>query len=205
MPVTSFGQRKKRRLNKMSKNIQRNIRDVEYEIVNQILLSEICFDVCKSISIIPGRGSDFLPFYHNLNFSKGIIALHSLLLSNSSDELSIKNYLKQHRFDFPSVNIDEFEAEIASVSESFKNILPLSLRHKVAAHVDQGFKHSDFTSAYIIPDSVEKYVSLIQNLKKSFFKFCNYAQNDYPFGKILQQTKSIVKMVVDNSDTSYQL
>lgn len=127
------------------------------------------------------------------------------MLSKLPDELSIKNYLKQHRVDFPNVNIDEFEAEIASISKLFKNIFPLPLRHKIAAHVDQGFKHSDFTSAYIIPDSVEKYISLIQNLKKSFFKFCNYAQNDYPFGKILQQTKSIVKMVVDNSDTNYQL
>lgn len=185
--------------------MKRSIKDIEYEIVNQILISEICFDICKSIPTIPGRGSDFLPFYHNLNFSKGIISLHSLLLSKLSDELSIKNYLKQHRVDFPNVNIDEFEAEIASISESFKNIFPLSLRHKIAAHVDQGFKHSDFTSAYIIPDSVGKYISLIQNLKKSFFKFCNYSQNDYPFGKILQQTKSIVKMVVDNSDTNYQL
>lgn len=183
----------------------RNTSSIENEIVNQILISEICFDVCKSIPTIPGRGSDFLPFYHNLNFSKGIISLHSLLLSSSPYELSIKSYLKQYRFDFPSVNIDEFEAEIASISESFKNISPLSLRHKVAAHVDQGFKHTDFTSAYIIPDLVEKYISLVQNLKKSFFKFCNYAQNDYPFGKILQQTKSIVKMVVDNSDTNYQL
>jgi hypothetical protein len=185
--------------------VKRSIKDIEYEIVNQILISEICFDVCKSIPTIPGRGSDFLPFYHNLNFSKGIISLHSLLLSNLTDELSIKNYLKQHRFDFPNVKIDEFEAEIASISESFKNIFPLSLRHKIAAHIDQGFNHTDFTNAYIISDSVEKYISLIQNLKKSFFKFCNYAQNDYPFGRILEQTTDIVKMVVDKSDKNYQL
>jgi len=185
--------------------MHRSIRDIEYEIVNQILISEICFDVCKSIPTIPGRGSDFLPFYHNLNFSKGIISLHSLLLSSSPDELSIKNYLKQHRFDFPSVNIDEFEAEIASISESFKNILPVSLRHKVAAHVDQEFKHSDFTSAYIIPDSVAKYILLIQNLKKSFFKFCNYAQNDYPFGNILEQSKTIIEKIIKDSKSGYSL
>jgi len=188
---------------KLVKKILRNSSSIENEIVNQILISEICFDICKSIPTIPGRGSDFLPFYHNINFSKGIISLHSLLLSNLSDELSIKNYLKQYRFDFPSINIDEFEAEIASISKSFKSILPISLRHKVAAHTDQGFKHTDFTSAYIIPDSVEKYISLIQNLKKSFFEFCNHAQNNYPFGKILQQTKSIVKMVIDNSKKDY--
>lgn len=185
--------------------MHRSIKDIEYEIVNQILISEICFDICKSIPIIPGRGSDFLPFYHNLNFSKGIISLHSLLLSNSSNELSIKNYLKQHKLDFPSVNIDEFEAEIASFSELFKNILPVSLRHKIAAHIDQEFKHTDFTSAYIIPESVERYISLIQNLKKSFFKFCNYAQNDYPHGGILEQSKSVIKKIVEESDTKYQL
>ena len=185
--------------------MERGTRSIEYEIINQILIAEICFDVCKSVPIIPGRGSDFLPFYYNLNFSKGIISLHSLLLSNLPDELSIKNYFKQHRLDFPSVNIDEFETEIASISELFKNILPVSLRHKVFAHIDQGFRHTDFASAYIIPETVEKYISLIQNLKKSFFKFCDYAQNDYPFGKILQQTESIVKIVVDNSNTNYIL
>ncbi|MEK7622108.1 MAG: hypothetical protein AAB415_02925 [Patescibacteria group bacterium] len=185
--------------------MNRSIKDIEYEIVNQILISEICFDVCKSIPIIQGRGSDFLPFYYNLNFSKGIISLHSLLLSNLSDELSIKNYLKQCRFDSPGININEVEAEIASISESFKNILPLSLRHKIAAHIDQKLKHTYFTSAYIIPDSVEKYISLIQNLKKSFFKFCNYAQNNYPHGRILEQSKAVIKKIVGESDFKYQL
>jgi len=183
----------------MSKKIKRNTRDIEYEIVNQILISEICFDVCKSIPTIQGRGSDFLPFYHNLNFSKGIISLHSLLLSNLPDELSIKNYLKQYRLNFPNVEIDDFQAEITSISESFKNIFPFSLRHKIVAHTDQGFKHANFTNAYIIPDSVEEYISLVKNLKKLFFKFCNYAQNDYPFGKILEQTNHIVKIIVNNS------
>lgn len=184
--------------------MERDTRSIEYEIVNQILIAEICFDVCKFVPIIPGRGSDFLPFYYNLNFSKGIISLHSLLLSNLPDELSIKNYLKQHKFDFPSVNIDEFEAEIASISESFKNILPMSLRHKVFAHIDQGFRHTDFTSAYIIPETVEKYISLIQNLKKSFFKFCNHAQNDYPFGNILEQSKLVIAKIVGDSDLPTQ-
>lgn len=178
----------------------RDTRSIEYEIVNQILIAEICFDICKSIPIVRGRGSDFLPFYYNLNFSRGIISLHSLLLSTLTDELSIKNYLKQHKFDYPSVAIDDLELEIASISESFKNILPMSLRHKVFAHIDQGFRHTDFTSAYIVPETVEKYISLIQNLKKSFFKFCNYAQNDYPFGNILEQSKSVVKTIVENTD-----
>lgn len=183
--------------------MKRGIRSIEYEIVNQILISELCFDICKLIPPIPGRGSDFLPFYYNLNFSKGIISLHSLLLSNSSNELSIKNYLKQYKFDSPGINIDEFNSEIASISKSFKNILPVSLRHKVAAHIDQEFVHADFTNAYIIPDSVEKYISLIQTLKESFFKFCNYAQNDYPFEKILEQSEQIMKIIIDNPDKKY--
>ncbi len=179
-------------------SIWRNIHDIEYEIAHQILVSEVCFDICKSIPIIDGRGNDFLPFFYNLNFSKAIISLHSLLISIIPNELSIKNYLEQYRFDFPSVNIDEFEAEIVSISESFKDIFSMSLRHKVFAHIDQEFKHIDFTSAYIIPELVEKYILLIRNLKKSFFKFCNYAQNDYPFGKILEQSKSAVKAIIDN-------
>jgi len=176
--------------------MQRNIRDIEYEIINQILISEICFDICEAIPILPGRGNDFLPFYYNLNFSKGIISLHSLLLSNSPGELSIKNYLKQCKKDFPGENISDIEAKIVSISESFKNILPVLLRNKVCAHIDQEFKHTDFTSAYIIPESIVKYTSVIQELKKAFFKFARYAQNDYPHGGILEQSKSIIEGII---------
>lgn len=186
-------------------SIKRSINDIENEIVHQILTSEICFDVCKSIPIIPGRGSDFLLFYYNLNFSKGSISLHSLLLSNLPNELSIANYLKQYKLDFPNKDINNFEAEITSISQLFKDIFPMQLRHKVFAHIDKKFKHTDFTNAYIIPESIEKYIELVKKLKKSFFSFCNHAQNDYPFGKILEQSKSIVKMVVDNSEKNYQL
>lgn len=91
--------------------MKRNTWDFENEIVNQILISEICLDVCKSIPIISGHGNDFLPFYYNLNFSKGIISLHSLLLSNLPNELSIKNYLKQYKVEFPNKNINDFEKD----------------------------------------------------------------------------------------------
>ena len=185
--------------------MNRDTRSIEYEIVNQILISEICFDICKAIPIIPGRGSDFLPFYYNLNFSKGIISLHSLLLSNSPDELSVKSFLKQHKFDYPSVDITDIEAKIAFISESFKNILPISLRHKIAAHVDQEFKHTDFTSAYIVPESVAKYNSVIQELKEVFFEFINYARDDYPHGRILEQSKAVVEKVVGDSNKKYPL
>jgi len=179
--------------------MRRSTRDIEHEIVNQILLSEVCFDICDSIPTIPGRGSDFLPFYHNLNFSKGIISLHSLLLSKSQKELSLKNYLKQYKKDFPSENIENIKAKIDSLSKSFKNILPISLRHKVCAHVDKEFKHSDFTSAYIIPDSIKQYSLVTRELKKAFFNFSNYVQDDYPHGQILEQSKLIIYKVINNS------
>lgn len=183
--------------------MERDTKSIEYEIVDQILIAEICFDICKSVPIIPGRGSDFLPFYYNLVFSKGIISLHSLLLSSLPDELSIKNYLKRHRLDFPSMDIDDFETEIVFISKLFQNILPISLRHKVFAHIDQGFRHADFTNAYIIPESVEKYISLIQDLKKLFFKFCNHSQGDY-HKKILEQSKSIIEKIVSDSNLSHR-
>jgi len=185
--------------------MQRSLRDIEYEIVNQILISEICFDICKAIPTLPGRGSDFLPFYYNLNFSKGIISLHSLLLSSSPDELSVKNFLKQYKTDYPNENIIDIEAKIVSISESFKKILPVSLRHKICAHIDQEFKHTDFTSAYIMPKSVEKYASIVQELKEEIFAFTNDARDDYPHGVILEQSKKIVAKAIEDSDKRYSL
>ena len=184
---------------------KRNIRDVEHEIVNQILISELCFDICKAIPTLPGRGSDFLPFYYNLSFSKGTISLHSLLLSNSSDELTVKNFLKQYKTDYPNEDIAEVETKITSITDSFKKILPVSLRHKVVAHVDQEFKHTDFTSAYIMPETVEKYASIVSGIKEAIFEFTNHAQNDYPDGRILEQSKSIIDKIVKESDKGYSL
>jgi len=176
--------------------MKRSINEIEYEIVNQILVSEVCFDICKSIPIIAGRGNDFLPFYYNLNFSKAIISLHSLLASTLPNELSIKNYLKQYKEDFPDKKLDDFEAEITSISKLFEETLPISLRHKVCAHIDQGFKHSDFTCAYILPESLGNYISIVQILKKTFLKFCNHSQTDYPFDEIVEQSKSAIKLMV---------
>lgn len=186
--------------------VVRSLSDVEDEIVKQILISEVCFDICKFISEIEeskisGRGSDFIPFYYNLNFSKGVISLHSLLLSNLSKELSIKNYLKKHKSKFPDKKINNFEEKITAISDSLKSIFPMSLRNKICAHIDEEFKHTDFTNAYLTPESVEKYVLLIQKIKKLFFEFCNHQQDDYPFIKILSQSKSIIKMYI--SDAKY--
>lgn len=186
----------------MYKNFKRNIHDFGHEIVIQILISEVCFNICKIIPIIPGCGDDFIPFYFNLNFSKGSISLHSLLLSNLSNEISIKNYLKQYKINFPNKDIKKFEKEIADITKSFNGILPVTLRHKVFAHIDQGFKHEDFMCAYIMPNSIDKYLVLVENLKKSFFNFYGWAPNDCPFQQILKQSESIVKIILDNKQIS---
>lgn len=193
----------------MNNRVERSVSDLENEIVHQILISETCFNICKSISELEksergGRGSDFVPFYYNLNFSKAIISLHSLLASNSPDELTIKNYLKRYKENFPSKQLDNFEAEIIFVSELFKNALPISLRHKVFAHIDSGFKHSDFTCAYTLPESLDKYISVVQNLKNYFFKFCNWSLNN-SHDKILAQSESIIKKTLEDSSPKYQL
>lgn len=112
---------------------QRSLKSIENEIVYQILISEICFDICRSIPTIPGHGNDFLPFYYNLNFSKGIISLHGLLLSNHKNELSVKNYIKEHKYNYPSEDISEFDQKIATISESFKK--------SYQCHYDTKFAH----------------------------------------------------------------
>lgn len=71
---------------------------------------------------IPWLGSDFLPFYHNLNFVKGIISLHSLLVSRDKSELSIKNYVDEHKKNYPKVNVADFENKILAISTSFKKV-----------------------------------------------------------------------------------
>lgn len=176
--------------------MKRNIKNIEHEIVYQILFCELCFDICNSIKIIPGRGSDFLPYYYNLNFTKGLISLHSLLLSNEKGELSIKNYISEHKWNFPKVDIQDFEGNITSISNSFKKSFPMPLRHKIAAHIDESFQHTDFTSAYIMPKLIPKYVKIISELKNVFLKFCNYARNDRPFHKIKKQSDSILKSII---------
>ena len=170
-----------------------NIVRFEHEIVNQILISELCFDICKSIKIIPGKGSDFLPYYYNLNYIKGLISLHSLLLSKEKGELSIINYISEYKHNFPKTNIQNFKRDISLIANLFKKTFPLPLRNKIAAHIDVSFKHLDFTSAYIIPELVNKYVKIIKQLKVSFFKFCNHAEQDNPFKKIKQQSDSLLK------------
>lgn len=185
--------------------IKRTLNDLEYEIVDQILVAEICLNICKATPIVSGRGSDFIPFYYNLNFSKGIITLHSLLISNQFDEITIRNYLKQYKAEYPLKNIEEFECELSKLSKECKDMLPVSLRNKVCAHIDQGFTHIDFTNAYIYPSAIEIYINLIIKLKKLFFNFCGHAEYDHPFDKILEQSEFITKIIINNSSNDHKL
>jgi hypothetical protein len=177
--------------------MKRSIRHIENEIVHQIFFCELCFEICSSIEIIPGRGSDFLPYYYNLNFTKGLISLHSLLLSKEKNELSIRNFIREYKAINPHEDLTDFEDEIISISNKFKESFPMPLRHKIAAHIDESFQHTDFTSAYIMPTLREKYLEIAIELKKAFFAFCNYAIDDKPFDKIKEQSDKILKDVKD--------
>ena len=172
-----------------------NMEQIEYEIVHQILFCELCFNICKSIKIIPGRGNDFLPYYYNLNFTKGLLSLHSLLLSSKNGELSTKNYISEHKKVFPNEDIQDFKDKIDSISDLFKKSFPMPLRHKIAAHIDESFRHTAFTSAYIMPTLVPKYMDIISQLKDVFFEFCNYSKNDQPLHKIKEQSDAILKTI----------
>ena len=183
--------------------IERSVSDLEHEIVSQIMIIEVCFDICKYISEIEetkrtGRGSDFVPFYYNLNFTKAIISLYSLLASNRSDELTIKNYINRYKNNYSNEARANFEIEINNISNSFKNSFSIQLRHKVSAHLDLKFRHSDFDCAYILPEYLDKYIEIVQNLKKIFFKFCNWSLDNYS-GNILSQSKLIINKEVEDS------
>lgn len=164
--------------------------DYEHEIFNQILLAELCFKVCKLVPIIPGLGSHFFPYFYNLNYSTGIIILNSLLISKKSNEISLYNYFKKHQ-NKPNnqKQVNDFKQQVKQLSQKLKDILPFNLRHKIAAHRDEKFKHCDFCVAYLLPDYLEKYISLTSDLKKIFCIFCNYSMTNYPNSRIINQVK----------------
>ncbi|MDD5551748.1 MAG: hypothetical protein PHI88_01105 [Candidatus Pacebacteria bacterium] len=177
--------------------LKRRLSDIEDEISHQILISEACFNICKAIPIISGRGEDFLPYFYNLNFCKGIASLHSLLLSQSEDEITIKNYIGQRKNQFPTEDISKFEDELNSISDSFRSILPFSLRHKACAHLDIKFEHRDFTCAYIIPGKLNDYIAVIKRLKDSFFESSNHDKND-SFDNIRKQSEFLIETIKNN-------
>ena len=114
---------------------------------------------------------------------------------NLPNELSIKNFLQQHKADHPNVDLAEVEAEIASIAKMFMAVYPVPLRHKIAAHTDKGFKHTDFTNAYILDlKHIEGYVEVSKKLKAVFFAFANWAPDCY-WHKILEQSKFAIEKV----------
>ncbi len=183
----------------------RNICDVESEIIDQILISETCFDVCKEIPILSGRGSDFLPFYYNLSLSKGILLLNSLLVTPRDDELSIRYFLNLYKQTHPAKDLKEIEAKIDTLRLSFKTMYPVSLRHKMVAHLDDKFKHGDFTCAYLVPESLEKFREITKDLKEVIFTITNFSI-DYPHhANIMRQTKIIVEQILKESEERLSL
>lgn len=183
--------------------MNRSLKDIENEIVHQILISEICFGICKKVPVIPGRGSDFLPFYFNLNFTKGIISLHSILLSNLNNEISIKNYIKQFKLEKTPLEIKEFESKIEIIRKKFDAVWPVSLRNKICAHVDKSFNHTDFTNAYIAPNLIEEYIVIIKDLKELFFPLANHAVYDYPYARLIKQSKAAFEKILDEDNINY--
>ena len=174
--------------------MKRSIKGIEEEIVHLILVAELCFDICEATETVPGRGADFLPFYYNLNYTKGLINLHSLLLSKEERELSLQNYLTEFKKASPGIDISCLEQEISKIRLPFEEAFPVKfpLRHKIAAHFDEMFDHTDFTNGYILPATVPTLVALCKNLKQVFLKFTGWASHDYPFSKVLEQSVSII-------------
>ena len=171
----------------------RNIESIESEIRYQILFAELGFWVCKTIPIIPGRGEDIIPYFYNLNYSKGIIALHSLLLSNQSEEISFKNYFTLYK-NTTNRDIDtEIKNGIVQAANKFTNIYQSSLRHKVIAHISSRYSHTDFTRAYIMPNTVDPLLEIVQDVKNIFLPFTNYNASDSPFVNIQNQVSKIIE------------
>lgn len=174
----------------------RSIRAIEEEIAHQILFAELAFNICRGIPIIPGRGNDLLPYFYNLNFCKGVIALHSILLSTNREEITFRNYFDQYKWEYKHSIDNDLVQKINEQAEKFKKVYEPSLRHKVAAHVSQEFAHTDFTRAYIMPRVLNQLLKITMELKELFFTYTNYSKNDEPFAKIRTQTKKMITDIV---------
>src|SRR5690242_12789130 len=119
--------------------MKHSISSFEAEIVQQILICETCFETCQSIPGFPGLGNNFLPYFYNLNYQKGINSLHGMLLSNEPNELSLKNYIKLYKSKNPNHDLILLEEKIKEIAEYFKTIAWFPLRNKVGSHLDSDF------------------------------------------------------------------
>ncbi len=164
----------------------------ENEITEQILISELCFDVCHSIPGFPGLGDNFLPYFYNLNYQKGLNSLHSLLLSFESNELSFKNYFKLYKEKKLSKNIGALELVVNDIAKDFKSIAAFSPRNKIGSHLDGDFTHVDFTCGYLMPEILDSMITITRRLKESFFPFVNHSPSDDPYRRLMVQIHQVV-------------
>ena len=76
--------------------------------------------------IIAGLGSHFFPYFYNLNYSAGIIALNNLLLSKNPNEISLLNFLDKYENQFgqkEKSKVASFKQQIGELSQKLENIL----------------------------------------------------------------------------------
>ena len=154
--------------------MKRSLSTYENEIVHQIILAELCLVACEMTPVIAGQGENFNSYFYNLNISKAIGTLHSLLRPTQKETsllLYIKGYEKQIS---TRQGYEDFCAETSSLIQCFKNELS-NMRHKVVSHIDPGFKHTDFTTGYMLPEKLPILIEICSKLKESFFRFTNHA------------------------------
>lgn len=172
--------------------MRHSITSFEAEIVQQLLISELCFETCKSIPGLPGLGSHLLPYFYNLSYQRGLDSLHSLLLSGDPNELSFKNYIALHERERPGEDISAIREIIKQIAEYFKKIAPFTLRNKIGSHLDGDFTHADFTNGYLMPTTLDDLVGITRELKELFFPFVNHALTDDPHRQLRGQIYQII-------------
>jgi hypothetical protein len=172
--------------------MKHNIASFEVEIVQQLLISELCFETCKLTPGFPGLGSHFLPYFYNLSYQRGIDSLHSLLLSRELNELSFKNYIVLHKQTQSSKDIGAIEEKVKQIAEHFKTLASFSLRNKVVSHLDGDFVHRDFTNGYLMPTTLDDLIGITQELKEVFFPFVNHSLGDDPHMRLRGQIREII-------------
>lgn len=179
--------------------MKRSISDIENEIINQILVAETCFLICKSSPTPAGRGDDFLPFFYNLTFSKGVMSLHNLLLSKKRNEITIANYIAQKDLEFMRGSGLVINKKIIDLIKQMNLVFPISLRNKVIAHNDSNFAHADFARAYLADKTtLNEYMAITEDLKEVFCEVSNYDKT-VSYDKILFQAKQVVETILKSN------
>lgn len=180
--------------------MKHSITSFENELVQQILVNEVCLHACQSTFGQSGLGSHFTPFFYNLNFQKIVDSLHSLLISQDQNELSLMNYINCYKKEYPSKDIHDFEIRIREIVNKFKGLAPFPLRNKVGSHLDGDFTHTDFTNGYLMPSILNHLIHINHGLKNILFPFMNHALDDNPHGQLIEQINSIVdKLTIENA------